>query len=77
LAETIAKTRNVPFVTANSCSITEAGYISGDVEDMLLMSMVTKKQQKKASFILMKLIKLQKVLTLEKELVNNLFKRHF
>lgn len=36
LARSVAKILDVPFVIADSTSITSAGYVGGDVEDMLL-----------------------------------------
>ena len=36
LAQTLAKTLNVPFAIADATSLTEAGYVGGDVENILL-----------------------------------------
>ncbi|MCG1477974.1 ATP-dependent Clp protease ATP-binding subunit ClpX [Staphylococcus epidermidis] len=36
LAQTLAKTLNVPFVIADATSLTEAGYVGDDVENILL-----------------------------------------
>ncbi|MGH2192941.1 AAA family ATPase, partial [Enterococcus faecalis] len=36
LAQTLAKTLNVPFAIADATSLTEAGYVGDDVENILL-----------------------------------------
>ena len=36
LAQTLAKTLNVPFAMADATSLTEAGYVGEDVENILI-----------------------------------------
>ena len=36
MAQTLAKTLNVPFAIADATSLTEAGYVGEDVENILL-----------------------------------------
>ena len=36
MAQTLAKKLNVPFVIADATSLTEAGYVGEDVENILL-----------------------------------------
>lgn len=62
LAQTLARILNVPFTIADATSLTEAGYVGEDVENILLKlfkQLITMlKKQKKESFTLMKSIRL-------------------
>ena len=42
LARTLAKAINVPFAIADATTVTEAGYVGDDVENILLRLMVVK-----------------------------------
>ncbi len=62
LAQTLARLLNVPFAIADATSLTEAGYVGEDVENILLKLIQAAdydvEKAEKASFILMKSIKL-------------------
>ncbi len=62
LAQTLAKTLNVPFAIADATSLTEAGYVGEDVENILLKLLqsadIMLNVRKRALSILMRLIKL-------------------
>ena len=64
LAQTLAKILNVPFAIADATTLTEAGYVGEDVENILLkiIQITTSARQSTASFILMRLIKLRRSL---------------
>ena len=65
LAQTLAKILNVPFAIADATTLTEAGYVGEDVENILLKIrrlITTSARQSTASFILMRLIKLRRSL---------------
>lgn len=61
LAQTLARILNVPFAIADATSLTEAGYVGEDVENILLkliqLLIMMWKKPKKALSILMKSIK--------------------
>ena len=58
LAKTLAKILNVPFAIADATTLTEAGYVGEDVENILLKLIQAAdgdiQKQKKELFILMK-----------------------
>ena len=61
LAQTLAKVLNVPFAIADATSLTEAGYVGEDVENILLKRpILTYRKRSAALSISMKLIKSQR-----------------
>ena len=63
LAQTLAKTLNVPFAIADATSLTEAGYVGDDVENILLRLIQAADfdidKAEKVLYMSMKLIKLR------------------
>ena len=62
LAQTLARRLNVPFAMADATTLTEAGYVGEDVENVLQKiiaktAITIRKKQSRALSILMKLIK--------------------
>lgn len=61
LAQTLAKTLRVPFAIADATTLTEAGYVGEDVENILLrifrLQIMILNAPKRELYILMKLIK--------------------
>ena len=62
LAQTLAKILNVPFAVADATSLTEAGYVGEDVENILLKliqaQIMMLRRRKRVSSTLTKSIKL-------------------
>ena len=80
LAQTLAKILDVPFAIADATTLTEAGYVGEDVENILLRPMSMWKQRSMASFILMKLIKFpanRKTVPSRAMSVVKVYSRHF
>ncbi len=83
LAQTLAKILNVPFAIADATSLTEAGYVGEDVENILLKLIQAAdydiEKQSVELFISMKLIKLHVkliILLSHETLVVRVFNKH-
>ena len=60
LAQTLAKILNVPFAIADATTLTEAGYVGEDVENIFRLLTMILKERSMELFILMKLTRLLK-----------------
>ena len=83
LAQTLARILNVPFAIADATSLTEAGYVGEDVENILLKLIQSAdydiERAEKGLSILMKLTKLhvsQRIHQLHAMFLAKVFSRH-